>query len=242
MRTNRLIFLLLGLALAAIAWAGMLRSSVSDEPLGLFTSLPILWSEEGDVAAELGGGEPAHWARAVLARKGRVVALDMLDRERLKRLDCLILAQPRALAPEENVALDEWVRGGGRLLLFADPALTQESHLAISDPRRPQAMVMLSPILGRWGLELRFDDAQPFGESEREVLSVRVPVNLPGHFALKPGAPCELLSENLVARCAIGKGRVLVLADAALLEPAETFLSREAALTSLIDQALDTAP
>ena len=65
-----------------------------------------------------------------------------------------MMIQPRPLSPQENVALDNWVAAGGRLLLFADPALTEDSAFAIGDRRRPQDVVLLSPILARWGLEL----------------------------------------------------------------------------------------
>jgi hypothetical protein len=80
-------------------------------------------------------------------------------------------------------------------------------------------VVLVSPILGRWGLELQFDDAQPAGL--RENAGEAMPVNLPGLFAFKKGgadARCKIRSEGLIARCSVGKGRVLLVADAALLE------------------------
>ena len=131
----------------------------------------------------------------------------------------LVMAQPRALAPQENVALDDWVRRGGRLLLFADPLLTEESAFAFGDRRRPQDVVLLSPILARWGLRLEFDEGQPPGERLADLDGVTLPVNLPGQFQITvPGRGCTLHAAGIAARCRIGKGRVLVLADAALLE------------------------
>lgn len=137
-------------------------------------------------------------------------------------LGVMVMAQPRPLSPDENVALDDWVGAGGRLLLFADPMLTQRSVFAIGDKRRPEGTVLLSPILTRWGLTLEFDDAQLLGEREVEVFGQAVPVNLPGRFrlSLSPGeGHCSLHAGGLVARCSVGKGIVLAVADAALLEP-----------------------
>lgn len=189
----------------------------AQKPLGLFTSLPILWSEQADVRDVLSASERPHWVRVVIERRGKIVALDtLLD---LTRLDRLIIAQPRPLSPDENVALDLWVREGGRVLLFADPMLTQESAFALGDRRRPQDIALISPILGRWGLELRFDEQQPGGS--RENAGEALPVNLAGELALRAGgvdARCVIGAQALVARCKVGKGRVVVVADAALLE------------------------
>lgn len=147
------------------------------------------------------------------------------------------MAQPRPLSPQENVALDNWVKGGGHLLLLADPALTEESAFAIGDPRRPQAVILLSPILRRWGLDLRFDDAQSFGEVERDVMGMEVPVNLPGQFATEGQSNCRLWGDGLAVTCAIGKGRVVAVADAAVLEREDPDGARADAFALLLDAA-----
>lgn len=135
-------------------------------------------------------------------------------------LGVTIMAQPRPLSPDENVALDDWVSAGGRLLLFADPLLTQPSVFALGDKRRPEGTVLLSPILARWGLTLEFDEAQPAGQREVEAFGQVVPVNLPGRFRLSQGeGDCSLYAGGLVAKCRVGRGVVLAVADAALLEP-----------------------
>ena len=235
---------LLALLVAAVVAAGWLaaqRGSGADRPTGLFTTLPILWSESSDLAAEISGTAPPHWAKAALARRGPIQPLDMLSgppgHAPLDKLARLVIAQPRPLGPGENVALDDWVKAGGHLLLLADPALTEESAFAIGDPRRPQAVVLLSPILKRWGLELRFDDAQAFGEAERDVMGVKVPVNLPGQLVTEGQANCRLWGQGLAVTCAIGKGRVVALADAAVLEHEDPDGTRAAAFAGLLDTA-----
>lgn len=225
------------LALAALGWLNLGRSAKVEEPIGLFTSLPILWADNPELGSELRPDARPHWALEVLGAYGTVEPLDLLTPDRLEKLHRLVIAQPRPLAPGENVALDDWVRAGGHLLLLADPALTQDSAFAIGDPRRPQAMAMLSPILGRWELDLLFDDRQLLGESSRAVLGVPTPVNLPGRFAARGQANCKLWADGLAVTCAIGKGRVVALADAAVLERSDPSGKRPKAFAGLLDAA-----
>ena len=223
-------------ALAAIALLAREKEPVPVAPIGLFTTLPILWADHPELAASLDPEAEAHWARAVISERGAIEPLDLLYGAQLAKLRRLILAQPRVLTPQENVALDDWVRGGGQLLLLADPALTEESTFPLGDPRRPQAAALLSPILTRWGLELLFDDSQAQGRGEREVMGVPVPVNLPGQLATRGQDNCRLWGEGLAATCAIGAGRVVVIADAALLDREEASAGRKA-LSWLLDAA-----
>ncbi|HVR90922.1 MAG TPA: ABC transporter [Novosphingobium sp.] len=215
--------------LAGIAVA--VRGTEPNHRLGLFTTLPILWSEAPDVADLLNSSDAPHWVRAELARYGTIEPLDTLSG--LDRVDRLVMAQPRPLSPDENVALDNWVRAGGHLVLFADPLLTEESAYALGDRRRPQDVVMLSPILRRWGLELLFDEVQPAGERLIEGL----PVNLAGRLAPVPAAACRSRAEGIVVSCMVEKGRVTVLADAAVLERDDANGARQKALVALLDDA-----
>lgn len=215
--------------------------------IGLFTTLPILWNESDDLAGLLSEDQPPpHWARAELDSHGSLVPLDLLSgpdgHDRLDGLDLLVMAQPRPLGPAENVALDDWIRGGGRLLLLADPALTQESTFAIGDPRRPQAVVLLSPILRRWGLELEFDEEQAFAEKRIDVMGMPIPINLAGRFRTRGQNNCRLWGEGLAVTCALGKGRVVALADAAVLEPDDPDGLRQTALGWLLDAAATGNP
>lgn len=232
-----LALLMAGLAL----WAMQPRSSAAKAPVGLFTTLPILWNEAPDIVAQLNDSTPPHWARAELTERGGIVPLDTLAAQPLAALTRLVIAQPRPLSPDENVALDNWVRGGGRLLLLADPALTQHSDFSIADPRRPQAVALLSPILSRWGLDLTFDESQPFGERVQPVMDVPVPYNLAGRWRVSGqasgGVNCRAWGDGLAVTCAVGKGRVVALADAAVLESDDSAGTRKPALTWLLDAA-----
>lgn len=213
--------------------------------VGLFTSLPIYWGDGADIGSILNGNGETDWVRSQIERRFAIVPLDALGPELLAGTDRLILAQPRPLAPSENVALDRWVRGGGRLLVFADPMLTRHSDFALGDKRRQQDVVVLSPILARWGLELFFDENQPSGERWVKAYDGQFPVNLAGHFELRvPGeeSQCIVSETGLLAQCKVGKGRVTLLADAALLDwdsEEEVPAKRSSALDSIIASALD---
>ena len=60
--------LLLVLLVAGLAVIGRAMQRGEAPPVGLFTTLPILWNEADDVAGLLNDTAPPHWARAVLAR------------------------------------------------------------------------------------------------------------------------------------------------------------------------------
>ena len=240
-------FIALGLAVLALVlgaglWLGQSKGSGGSQRIGLFTTLPILWNESADVADLLKQDQEApHWARTELTRRGKLVPLDTLAGPKgsapLDEVDLLVMAQSRPLSPEENVALDDWVKRGGKLLLLADPALTQESAFSIGDPRRPQAVVLLSPILRRWGLEEVFDEDQPYGERVIEVMGVGVPTNLAGRFRTQGQGNCKLWGDGLAVTCALGKGRLVALADAAVLERDDPDGARQAAFSALLDSA-----
>lgn len=209
------------------ASAGHDADSLRDESrpsLALMGTIPLYWGEVESVTgtgfdALVSGTHHPHWARAVLEEQFSLWPLDYLSADALAGYDRLLMAQPRGLSPEENVALDAWVRGGGRLLLFADPAMTGHSHYHLGDRRRPQDMVLLSPILAHWGLTLQFDDGQPEGLRSGEIWGHPLPVNLQGTF-VEAGeeADCVAFARGLAAQCRLGSGYALLIADAAMLD------------------------
>jgi hypothetical protein len=202
--------------------------------LGLMGTIPLYWGEEAAFGDALSGKAAHHWARARLEARYALHPLDTLSAQSLARLGFLLLAQPRALSGPENVALDAWVRAGGRLLLFADPLATGESRFPLGDRRRPQGAILLSPILGHWGLRLEFDDTQHEGVA---LVGANIPVNLPGAFVSEGG--CVTQSDGLLARCAIGEGQLLAVADSAVLDLYEPDPAAPAALDWLLEQGFE---
>jgi hypothetical protein len=96
---------------------------------------------------------------------------------------------------------------------------------------------MLSPILTRWGLEMQFDADQPLEPKLQDVMGVKVPTLLTGRFATRGQDNCRLWGNGLAVTCAIGKGRVFALADAALLERDDPDGAGKNAFSALLDSA-----
>jgi hypothetical protein len=211
--------------------------------VGLFTTLPIYWYESEGLSELIAPDAEPHWARSQIEQRFELVPLDVLSGEgaRLNGVGNLLLAQPRMLSPAENVGLDAWVRDGGRLLLFADPMLTGESIFELGDKRRPQDVALLSPILAHWGLELLFDESQPAGERLTDVAGFALPINAAGRFrhfpADEPRTACNPRAGGLIAECAIGRGRAVIVADAALFDGAGDAPERRQALAALLEWA-----
>lgn len=190
--------------------------------LGLMTTLPILWSGEGDFADMLSADARQHWALGVLSEQYDVAALDILADDTLRGTELLVLAQPRMLSGAENVALDSWVREGGHVLIFADPMLTEHSEYGIGDKRRPQDVALLDTILARWGLTLT-PSTRKLETVFASLGDAELPLRAEGFFTRRDPAGgaqanCEDRLGPILVSCAIGKGRAVILADAAVLE------------------------
>ena len=171
----------------------------------LLTGLPLLFNED----FSLKGSDSA--ALKALRRDYRVVPISTTDASELARGKLLLMAQPQALAPENLVILDQWVRGGGRLMLLADPMLEWPSRLPLGDPTRPPPMFVDTGLLGHWGLRLGAPDKR--GPAMRMLGGQRV-------LTVSPGAlygQCRISGDRLVADCRFGKGEAVVIGDADLL-------------------------
>jgi len=205
-------------------------------PLGLMTSLPLYWGEGVSLGELAGGSAAVPWQRRALEADYALVLLDTLspmpgpgpnapDVDPLAGLQRIAVIQPRGLSPADNVALDRWVRGGGRLLLALDPALTGDYDTPLGDPRRPVDSALIPPVVARWGLGVAFDaDAAARGGATTAALpgAGRVPLALAGTVTRveAQGADCATEPGSALAICRIGKGRVTLIADAALFEHA----------------------
>jgi hypothetical protein len=174
--------------------------------LFLLTPLPLVWSES------FGLDQPGSPALKTLEAAYRVTPADLPSR--LPDGALLLAAQPRALPAEELVALDAWVRRGGRVALLADPMLEWPSELPLGDPRRPPMAFPDTGLLRHWGL--RLDAPAERGPKQSSLDGKPVLTASPGTLARIAGG-CELSDGGMLARCRIGKGRVSVIADADFL-------------------------
>lgn len=250
------IFIALGLAVAAALYFARAefhaRQLAGREQLGLMSSLPIYWDDGAAFDDIVAGAAQKPWVRDVLETRYRIAPLDALAREGtgtgdapatepLAGLRYLLIAQPRGLSPADNVALDNWVKDGGHLLYALDPMLTGTYTVPFSDPRHPTLIGMLPPVLPRWGIEMEFTERQPFEVHEVAMGFGPVPVMMGGKIVLtEDGAQhCQVEGEGLLATCRIGKGRVTLLADAALFELPEGESSDRDALLALAEHAFE---
>lgn len=184
----------------------------------LMSSLPLVYGAGVDMAGVIAGQAEPHPLHEALAAAHDLRLPDALDAAALEGVRLVILVQPRAFAPAELVALDDHVRSGGRLLLFADPQLDWPHGIGLADPRGPLRSSLISPLLAHWGLELQNPGIESVRLGKSGVLLVH-----PGQFAVLQGKSgdglCRIDSAAAVARCRVGQGRAVIVADADLLDP-----------------------
>jgi hypothetical protein len=180
------------------------RPAADRPPLLLLTSLPLLFSEQFSLA----GGSPA--AKG-LEERYKLLPISVTDPGELAKSRLLLMAHPLAQPAEDLVALDDWVRRGGRVLLLADPRLEWPSKRPLGDPLRPPPMFMDTGLLAHWGL--RLDAPDEGGPATRRLGGFDIMTVSPGSLS---GA-CSISSDRLVARCRVGKGEATIVADADLL-------------------------
>jgi ABC-type uncharacterized transport system len=213
--------LVLGLVLLLTALRYIRPEAEAAKPaLGLMTTLPLQWSE-GGIEADLAADAKPHPAYARLQERYNVSPIDNFDDLNERRFSLILLAQPRALAPAELVKLDSWVRGGGKLLILADPALQWGSLYPLGDKRRPLFTTLLSPLFSHWGLELVLPMLDQQEIALRNIDGLNIRTQTPGEWIPKAGkasAKCKVAEHKLLADCRVGKGRALLLADADLLD------------------------
>jgi len=219
------------LALMALAGAATLAPALTgiwrgaDDPraarpvIGVMTAVPLqgvpLGAVQGVSAAEAIGMRSPLWQE--LEARFQPRALDALDAASLEGLAAMLLLQPRRLAPAELVALDRWVRGGGRLVALADPLLHWDDARPLGHPARAPLTSLLDPLLTHWGLglepaEMGGAEASP----ERRWLKNGGMIQLFGasRFVAQGGGDCELRDNGLIADCRLGQGFALLIADA----------------------------
>ena len=201
------------------------RPAAERPALLLLTSLPLMFAENFSLE---GGGSPALKA---LQSRYRIVPISVTDEADLAKGRILLMAHPRAQPAEDLVALDQWVRGGGRVLLLADPMLEWASGRALGDPLRPPSMFMDTGLLAHWGLTLEAPDER--GPKVGRIGGADVLTASPGTLS---GSACVVGGGGLVAHCRIGKGHATVIADADFLNVDDLDGPTDHNLDALLDE------
>ena len=202
-------------ALIAVMWVAILGACRNEAvpaeavkpTIHVLTSLPLLFDEG------FGLGPAKGEAAAFLREHYTLKPIDLPSQ--LPKGAVLLAAQPRALPAEELVALDKWVRDGGKLLLLADPLLEWKSERAFGDRLRPPVSFADTGLLANWGLRLDAPDARGLRHFPNEMANVDT--LSPGKL-VKVGGPCSDDAEGISASCSLGQGEVFIIADADWLD------------------------
>jgi len=207
----------LGLAVCTMAALGIAAirrqpAALPQRPSGerptllLLTSLPLIFGEDFSLRAS--GSRTLQALRA----RYKVVPISVTDGSELAKGRLLLMAQPLAQTAENLVILDDWVRSGGRVLLLADPMLEWPSQRPLGDPLRPPPMFADTGLLAHWGLRLDAPDER--GPAMRTLAGRKIMTVSPGSL----WGGCDISADRFVARCTVGKGEAIVVADADLLD------------------------
>ena len=205
---RRLVAALLAAMLPAILGACRNDVAPAEAPkptVHVLTSLPLLFDEG------FGLGPAKGEAATFLRDHYRLKPIDLPSQ--LPKVGVLLAAQPRALPAEELVALDQWVRGGGKLLLLADPLLEWPSERPIGDRLRPPVSFADTGLLAHWGLRL---DAPEKRGIQYDQDNGAIAFISPG-VLIKLGGDCALEEGGWKALCRLGEGTATIIADADFL-------------------------
>ncbi len=183
----------------------------SEKPrVTLMTALPLMWGE-GTPADVIAGRSGKSETIKIIETQFDVRAIDTISAKTLGR-DIAIIAQPRRLSPEELVAFDKWLLGGGRAMIFADPELVWPSIHALGDNRRAPPVELLDPLFKHWGVTLGDSD------QKAQMVSINgVTVRLLASGVWQGPRACTAIVTE-VLDCRIGRGHVLLVGDADLLD------------------------
>lgn len=222
-----------GVAVRAAILGGLLYFSMtkgSDEDsrrpvLMVMSSIPLQWGEATMAQVAKGEAQPSQLFEA-LAEENRPILIDDFQKLGSQGATPLLMIQPRALAPRELVQLDDWVRGGGTAIIFADPALDWPSDYPLGDQRRPLFTSLLNPLFRHWGVELALpvaddDNADAATNAGEYALATKSRGILVVAKNPKVAARCSIRRDEFIAYCAVGKGRALIVADVDMLHDSQ---------------------
>jgi len=213
---SRLVVALCLLAAVVLAWFAGRTAPVeqaADRPaLAVITGLPLFW-REGEQGLAARSDAPVI---ALLRRRFDVRPLDSALSADLQKARLLLLAQPRGMRADALAVIDRWVRQGGRAVVLADPLLRWPSPLPLGDRRRAPPVSLLRPLLDHWGVRLAPPATR--GEERHFLADGSLLTTMAGSRFELSGGHCGAEASGLVAQCRIGQGRVVLVADADLID------------------------
>ena len=191
-------------------------ASVDAPAATMLTGLPLRWSGSGDIAAIISDGAGDDPALIGLEAMGPVALVDSLVVHVPPPGSALLIAHPRALAPQELVAIDAFVRGGGKAVVLADALSGWPAPHPLGDPRNPPVTSLLTPLLDHWGVTLGAASVDDDSVQSVDVDGERLRLSSAGAFERLPPT-CRTFADRRVAQCRIGAGEAWLVGDADLL-------------------------
>lgn len=210
------LFALLWFVAGHAALATLYTEPASSTPVTMLSGLPLRWAGEGDLSAMLQRGAADDPALDRLEKTHRIALVDSLADHVPPAGAVLLLAHPRALSPQDLVAVDAFVRGGGRAVILADALSGWPAPHPLGDSRNPPVTSLLTPLLDHWGLTL---GAAPAGETAAHGVDLdgrRLRLFSAGRFEAVPSG-CATHADRRIAHCRIGAGEAWLVGDADLL-------------------------
>jgi ABC-type uncharacterized transport system involved in gliding motility auxiliary subunit/ABC-type transport system involved in multi-copper enzyme maturation permease subunit len=119
--------------------------------IAILSTLPLAAGRGGAFAALRGQSQPMQILKLLQADyEIRLLTADAIN---LQDVGVLMLLQPPALSPDAMAVIDAYVRGGGRILVMADPWPERWQD----QPGSLTSSQNLEPLLNKWGITLKPD-------------------------------------------------------------------------------------
>jgi ABC-type uncharacterized transport system involved in gliding motility auxiliary subunit len=136
----------------------MVYELANPEPpvLGLISALPLEYGPGGPMAAAQGQSQP-YFLYDQLQEAFDVRTLGPVFTKIDDDVDVLLIAHPGELGEAELYAIDQYVMGGGRALVFLDPYLESSSFMQGAMGGGVPVSSTLGPLLQSWGVALTED-------------------------------------------------------------------------------------
>lgn len=135
-------------------------TSRTKKKIGILASVSLASaSYPAELARSLGLAESGTKSASVLEQLKSHYDVTMLapDTAALQKLDAVVVIHPRNLPEQTLAVLDRYVTGGGRLVVFQDPAFMADPAAAGSAYTPGQNASSLNRLLAAWGCEMPMD-------------------------------------------------------------------------------------